>query len=176
MDSELLPLGLAVKLVAALALCFGALVGAAWFLRRRWPGLARLGVAETKRGGLTVIETHGLAPGTALHLLEVEGTRMLLLVTKERGEVLWTRDTTEGSFEEFAEEDPESYSPQRMRRPDAGTIPPEAWVGAGTAPLADRNRDLELHRERQRRYRERRRSGGRFQDAAQAPPMAESRP
>jgi len=95
-----MPLGLAAKLVGALALCFGALVCAAWALKRRWPGLARLAASGSGSGELTIIETRGLAPGSALHLLEVDGTRILLLQTRERGDVLWTRESGEGVFEE----------------------------------------------------------------------------
>jgi flagellar biogenesis protein FliO len=99
MDTDLLPWVLTAKLVGALALCFAGLVGAAWMLRRRWPGLAKLGAVEQRHPGLQVIESRGLAPGTSLHLLEIEGTRLLVLQTKERGDVLWTRERGEAGFD-----------------------------------------------------------------------------
>jgi hypothetical protein len=177
MDADLMPFSLIAKLLGGLALCFAVLVGMAWLLRKQWPSL--LGASKGARReekGIQVLQTRGLGPGTALHLLEVDGARLLVLQGKERSEVIWTRDDGKDLGEAF-----ESAAPAiPMAAPQAPVR--EAWSHAGgpAGPMYDEalrlrhDRALAQQRERQRRYRERQRQveqgSGLFQFPGQSAP------
>lgn len=143
MSQDLLPFGLLLKLLGGLALCFGALLACAALVKARWgraSSLASMLGRTPPPEGIEIVETRGLSQGSALHLVRVEGCRLLLLQGKERSEVLWTSEAPTGAatFDE------------------AGTVP--APAPADLAPmLASIDRERELRRERQRRFRERRR-------------------
>jgi hypothetical protein len=125
MDGELLPIALLAKLVTALAVCFAALLAGAWLLKRKWPAFGRVGSPEPGRGGVTVVETKGLGPGSALHLLEVEGTRILVLQTKERSDVLWTRESGDPEFDRADLDAPRAKAPARAAAPRKAAPPDE---------------------------------------------------
>jgi flagellar biogenesis protein FliO len=88
-----LPLGLVLKLLLGLGLCFGLLVGAAWFARRVMAGGARSGPEAL----IQVRARLGLGPGTSLVLVGVRGRDLLIMQTKEGGNVLWEGDAEESS-------------------------------------------------------------------------------
>jgi hypothetical protein len=190
MDADLMPFSLIAKLLGGLALCFGVLVGLAWLLRKQWPSL--LGAAKGARRedkGIQVLQTRGLGPGAALHLLEVDGARLLVLQGKERSEVIWTRDDGKDlgeAFESSAEggsmvEGP-GAAPRTMPQGAAARPAADAWSHADgpAGPMYDEalrlrhDRALAQQRDRQRRYRERRRqleqASGLFQFPSQAAP------
>lgn len=179
MGSDLMPLALVAKLLGGLALCFGLLVAAAWSLRRQWPRFkAGRGRESKPEPGMQVLQTRGLGPGAALHLVEVDGARLLVLQSKDRSDVVWSRDERPlgQAFESAGGEAALDMDDTLLGAPDilASYLPqtpaaPAAPGGADSAPLpppsapaqpsaeGQLRRALELQRERQRRYRERHR-------------------
>jgi hypothetical protein len=205
MGTDLMPLSLVAKLLGALALCFGLMVAAAWALRRHWPSLGRALDAKREDKGLQVLQSRGLGPGAALHLIEVDGARILVLQGKERSDVIWSRDDEKlldqacqgAAFEAAAPPPaapspaPAAFAPYAAWAPTAVKAAPEdAWEPEAAATLdalaatleaqhlipgkakpaapaqegldpaalqARHDRNMDLQRERQRRYRERHR-------------------